>query len=310
MPRAHTSSNVSPAPVKQSLRELKALLRQYGFRPSRRRGQSFLIDENLRLLMVREAGIDEKSSVLEVGAGTGWLTAALAEGGAKVWAVEIDPVLCQIAGELLSARVNVELINRDILSSKHELDGMVEERILSYLKGHPELHLKVVGNLPYSIATPLIVTLLEGRLPAELMVFCLQREVAERLVATRGKSYGAVSARVQACARVKILRRLPPHVFWPVPKVESCFVSITPDADLRSRISCYPHFARLLDTLFRHRRKRISTTAKSLSSAERRELALDTGNIPFAERRPDGLTVEEFINLSNALVNEAKTSHF
>ena len=307
MPGADTSSACNRTSDRQGLRELQALFRRYGFRPSRRRGQSFLVDGNLRQVMVKEAGIDEGCAVLEVGAGTGWLTALLAERRAKVWAVEIDPVLCQIAGKLLGSKTHVELINRDILASKHQLDRTVEERIVSYLDEHPGAHLKVVGNLPYSIATPLIETLVEGQLPVELMAFCVQREVAERLAATGGKSYGAVSVRVQACARVRILRRLPAHVFWPVPKVQSCFVTIKTDVDLKRRISRYPHFAQLVSALFRYRRKRISTIVRLLRADERKELALATGNIPFAGKRPDALAVEEFVSLSNALVKEAKS---
>jgi 16S rRNA (adenine1518-N6/adenine1519-N6)-dimethyltransferase len=284
--------------------EIRALLAQAGLRPNRRLGQHFLVDGNLMRLLVAEADLAPTDTVLEVGAGVGNLTELLVEQAGWVVAVEIDPRLAGVARERLAAAHNLDLLRTDALKDKHTLSPAMVERVRARRAalGGP---LKLVANLPYAAATPLLAELLlTGPVP-ERLVFTVQKEVADRLAASPAtRDYGPVGVIVQALAHVEILRLLAPTVFWPAPRVSSAMVRVVPSAQRRSRIADLSTFRAVLDGLFGHRRKQAARSlalSKTLQGtpghwAERlRAVGLD----PAA--RGETYSVQDIIRLANAI---------
>ncbi len=193
--------------------QVRDLLARRGAQPSRARGQNFVVDPNTVRRVARLAGVGPGDRVVEVGAGVGSLTLALAETGAEVLAVEVDHLLVPALREVVEP-VGVQVVEADAL----RLDW-------GDLLG-PEPWV-LVANLPYNIATPLVVGLLEGVPAISRMLVMVQREVGERLAAgPGGEAYGAVSVKVAYWARATVVGGVPPTVFWPRPKVESALVDI------------------------------------------------------------------------------------
>jgi len=284
-------------------RQLVALLKERGIRPSRGLGQNFLIDQNLLRLVKREADLQPKDVVLEIGCGTGLLTRHLCESGATVCAVEIDRRLAEICGDYLEGFENLTLLRKDVLASKHLLDP----ELLSLLKRTTTngSQLKVVCNLPYAVSTPVIACLLESNLPVSLMVLTVQKEVADRLLATsNSSSYGILSVIAQVHAEVKLLRTLPPDVFWPKPKVSSAIIKLTPNRQLLDRIQDYATFRKAVQAVFSHRRKTLSNSLvaafEQQIAAEELSVLLDKCHID-GSRRGESLTIDEIICLANHL---------
>ena len=225
-------------------------------RSKRRYGQNFLIDLNLLRLLAATADVQRNDVVLEVGTGTGSLTAILAAQAAEVVSVEIDPQLHQLASEELIDFDNVLLLQKDALRRKNTLDAELLEAVNSRLAERPGRRFVLVANLPYCIATPVISNLLALDRPPELMTVTIQRELAERFIAVPGtKDYSSASIWIQSQCRVQLVRLLPPEVFWPRPKVTSAIVQIRLDPNLRSRIADLEFFHDFVRTIFLHRRK-------------------------------------------------------
>ncbi|MFN3466278.1 MAG: 16S rRNA (adenine(1518)-N(6)/adenine(1519)-N(6))-dimethyltransferase RsmA [Candidatus Brocadiales bacterium] len=242
---------------------LKALLEERGFRPRKHLGQNFLVDQNLLRVIVEEASVGERDIILEVGSGTGLLTRYLAEKAHKVLAVEIDPRLYSLTVELLQDYTNIRFLNKDVLKTKTTIDPEIEAVLVQWLKEAARaihelpLRLKVVSNFPYSISTPFIIAILVGKLPVELMVLTLQRDIVDRLLASPAtKEYGVLSVVAQLFSDIKLLRQLPPEVFWPVPKVESAIVKMEVRRErVLERIPDLSLFNRLVMCVFQSRRK-------------------------------------------------------
>ena len=227
---------------------------QAGILPKTRHGQNFLIDLNLLDLLFESAQIDERDVVLEVGTGTGSLTAKLARAAAAVVSVELDPQMHQLASEELIDLDNVTLLRRDALKNKNRLNPDVLSAVRERLA--PDRRLKLAANLPYNIATPIITNLLACDLPPETMTVTIQKELAERIVARPGtKDYGALSVWVQAQCESQIVRVMPPTAFWPRPKVHSAIVHIRLRRDWRERIPDLDFFHNFARSMFFHRRK-------------------------------------------------------
>ena len=300
-----------------TLTEIKALLAEAGLRPEKRYGQHFLIDGNLMRVLVDEADLGPSDTVIEVGPGVGNLTELLVERAGWVVAVEISPTIAEIARRRLAGAENFDLLVRDVLANKHtvapEVLDLAEARRQA-LAGPPKLTdqrkplagpLKLVANLPYQAATPLVAELVMRDPPLERLVFTVQEEVGRRFAAEPGTSdYGPVGVIVQALGKVELLRRLSPSVFWPRPQVWSAMVRIRPDAAQRASIRDLALFRRTIHGLFVHRRKR---AARSLSLADAAEGSPETwaARLKAAgldpEARGETYTVEEIVRLANSL---------
>jgi 16S rRNA (adenine1518-N6/adenine1519-N6)-dimethyltransferase len=240
----------------QTISFLKQRLDEVGIRLKTRHGQNFLTDLNLLRLVAETADLSPDDVVLEVGTGTGALTALIAERAGAVVTVEIDPQLHQLASEELIDFDNVVMLRQDALRSKHALDPEMMAEIAARLAEKPGRRFKLVANLPYSVATPLIANLLSGSPVPETMTVTIQRELAERIVAQPGtKDYGALSVWVQSQCQAQLVRLMPPEAFWPRPKVTSAIVRIRLDPLRREKIVDPDSFHSFLRTLFLHRRK-------------------------------------------------------
>ena len=197
-----------------SRRDVSDLLDRHGLRPSRALGQNFVVDPNTVRRIARLAGVGPGDRVVEIGAGLGSLTLALAETGAEVTAVEIDRHLLPVLEEVV-APSGARVVHADALRADwSELLGDDGPWVL-------------VANLPYNVATPLVADLLDGVPQVERMLVMVQREVGERLAAGPGdEAYGAVSVKVAYWATARVAGRVPAAVFLPRPKVESVLVAI------------------------------------------------------------------------------------
>src|SRR5262249_19599118 len=223
---AEAMSNVPPA-QRQTLSYLRNLFEQRGIRPKNKLGQNFLIDLNLIDLLLRTAELTRDDLALEIGSGTGSLTARLAEHAGAVLSVEIDTAFAALAAEAVAGRENVTLLHADVLKNKNELNPEVLAKLEEVRQRFGCTRLKLVANLPYAVATPVIGNFLLLDLAVERMVVTVQWEIAERLMAQPGvKDYAALAVFVQSVADVELVRKLPPSVFWPRPQVASAIVCI------------------------------------------------------------------------------------
>lgn len=286
---------------RQTISFLRRRFEDAGLQPDSRHGQNFLIDLNLLGLLVDAASLQSDDLVLEVGTGTGALTAMLAERAGYVITVEIDERLHQLASEELQGRANVELLHQDVLRNKNSIHANVLQRIAEVMSELGLAHLKLVANLPYNIATPLVSNLLSTPIVPQRMVVTIQKELADRMVARPGtKDYGALSVWIQSLCDAEILRVLPPSVFWPRPKVDSAFISIRPRPEKRERIPDLPGYHTFVRSLFLHRRKFLRS---NLISALKPELEKsDVDQIMNARgltetSRSEQLDTEQFLQL-------------
>jgi 16S rRNA (adenine1518-N6/adenine1519-N6)-dimethyltransferase len=290
---------------RQTVSFLRERFQQVGIRPDTRHGQNFLIDLNLVDLLVRTADVQPTDVILEVGTGTGGLTARLADRAAAVVTVEIDPCLHQLASEELVGLDNVKLLHQDALRNKNNLHPQVLEAVRAELAEDPARRFKLVANLPYNIATPVISNLLSADPVPVSMTVTIQKELADRITARPGtKDYGALSVWVQSLCHAELIRVLPPDVFWPRPKVHSAILHILPSDELRQRIAHLEFFHRFVRNLFLHRRKflrsgLLSATAKRLSKPDvdqiMQQLSLD------ATSRAEQLDIGMLLKLCEAV---------
>lgn len=229
---------------------------QVGISPKTRHGQNFLIDLNLLELLFETARIEPCDVVLEVGTGTGSLTAKLARSAAAVVSVELDPQMHQLASEELIDCDNVLLMRRDALKNKNHLNPDVLAAVGERLAAAPGRRFKLAANLPFNIATPIVSNLLACDLPPETMTITIQKELADRMVAGPGtKDYGALSVWVQSQCEAEIVRLMPPTAFWPRPKVTSAIVQLRLRHDWRDGIPDLDFFHTFARSMFFHRRK-------------------------------------------------------
>jgi 16S rRNA (adenine1518-N6/adenine1519-N6)-dimethyltransferase len=230
--------------------------REMGIRPATRHGQNFLIDLNLHRLLVDSAELTDQDVVLEIGTGTGAITQLVAERAAAVVTVEIDGHLFELASEMLIDFKNVTMLHADALKNKNRFNPVVMEAVGEQLAAGPDRRLKLVANLPYNIATPVISNLLACEHAPHSMVATIQKELADRMTAQPwSKDYGALSAWVQCQADAEIVRIMPPSVFWPTPKVDSAIIRIVVDPERRAAVPDLKFFHDFTKALFFHRRK-------------------------------------------------------
>jgi 16S rRNA (adenine1518-N6/adenine1519-N6)-dimethyltransferase len=240
----------------QTLSFLMKRFAEVGIRPRAKLGQNFLIDLNLLRLLLRTAEIGPQDVVLEVGTGTGSLTAQMAPEAAAVVTVEVDSQMHQLASEELHDASNVHTLQVDVLKNKNQLSPIVLETVFAELAAGPGRRFKLVANLPYHVATPLLTNLLALDRPPDSMIVTVQKEVAERIAASPGtKDYGSLSIWIQSQCQVQIVRVMPAAAFWPRPKVESAIVAIALDESRRRQIPDREFFHRFIRAIFCHRRK-------------------------------------------------------
>src|SRR5437868_12605239 len=182
-------------------------MKEAGVRPQGQHGQNFLIDLNLLDLLVRTADPGPKDVVLEVGTGLGSLTARLAQVAAGVVTVELDPRLFALASEELSGLTNVTMLQQDALKNKNTIHPTVLEAVRHKLDAYPDSRLKLIANLPYNIATPILSNLLTIDPVPQSLTATIQKELADRIVAPPGtKAYSALSIWLQALRALAIVR--------------------------------------------------------------------------------------------------------
>lgn len=271
-----------------SASQIRELARRHDLYPAKALGQNFVVDANTVRRVVRLAGVGSGDRVIEVGAGLGALTVGLAEVGAEVVAVEKDRHLIPALNEVTEGLANVQVVTADAL----DLD--LEE--LTGGRAH-----KLVSNLPYNVATPLVAKILEEAPSIEELFFMVQREVGERLVAGPGsKAYGAVSVLVAYHCDARLVGKVPASVFWPPPKVESALVRLI-------RRPCdvgveWPSMKRIVRAAFAQRRK---TVRNSLASALEIPVAQVTEALESAvvdpDARAESLSLQEFAAISKQL---------
>lgn len=264
--------------------DLLKQLEKLNMRPGRGLGQNFLLDNNLLEFIARSANITPGEVVLEVGPGFGALTEKLLAHGAELYAVEFDHRVC----EFLRA-------NRQE-SNFHLTEGDGCRIDYAQLLG-ADTSFRAVANLPYAVSSVLIARFLELDNPPKQMIFMLQKEMGERLAAQPGKgSYGALSVRVQQLYEVKILRIVPPEVFYPAPAVDSALVAFdlkadVPAPDVRKKLE------KVVKLAFLNRRKQLGKVLKQHYQEDAIRQALAAVGHPW-EIRPEKLTVAEFEQLA------------
>ena len=264
------------------------ILKRFGIRMSKKLGQNFLVDPSVVAGIVKAAGIQEQDVVLEIGPGIGTLTQGLAETGAKVVAVELDRHLLDVLAHTLEGYENVRIVHGDIL----KIDILQEVGCGPF---------KVVANLPYYITTPIIMELLEARLPIDYMVTMVQKEVAERMAAEPGhKIYGALSVSVQYYTKPQMLFEISPKCFMPAPEVTSAVVAMDvrqqPPVDLIDE----KRFFQVVKAAFQQRRKTFSNALKNTGmSKEQIAQVLEKTGID-GKRRGETLSLQEFADIANA----------
>jgi 16S rRNA (adenine1518-N6/adenine1519-N6)-dimethyltransferase len=244
--------------TRQTLSYLRTLFEERGIKPKNKLGQNFLIDLNLLDLLLRAAELTAEDLALEVGSGTGSLTARLTEQAGAVVSVEIDPAFASLTAETVAGRPNVVLLHGDVLKNKNELNPAVLQAVAELAAKAGTKRTKLVANLPYAVAVPVLSNLLLSDTAVERMVATVQWEIAERLLARPGtKDYGALAVLVQSLADVELVRQLPPAAFWPRPQVSSAIVLVRPDAAKRRHVGDPQRFRNFLRDLYSHRRKNL-----------------------------------------------------
>ena len=279
-----------------------AILKKYDFTFQKKFGQNFLIDTHVLEKIVDAADIGKDDLVLEIGPGIGTVTQYLCEAARQVIAVEIDRKLIKILRDTLSAYDNVEVINEDIL--KVDIAALVEEKN----GGKP---IKVVSNLPYYITTPIIMTLLEKRVPVTDMTLMMQEEVARRMQAVPGnKDYGALSLAVQYYSVPYIAAFVPQNCFMPRPNVGSAVVNLKCHKEPPVKVRDEELMFKLIKASFAQRRKTLQnglTNSAELDFTKEKitEAILKMQDILGMKQNPlirgETLTLKEFACLSDIL---------
>ncbi len=300
----HPVSMVLSMPASQKLSVLQRRLAEIGIRPDARHGQNFLIDMNLLELLVREAKLTPNDVVLEVGTGTGAVTELIADQAGAVVSVEIDQHLFGLATELLFERNHVRLLHQDALKNKNRFDPRVIEAVQQALAEAPGRQLKLVANLPYCVATPVLSNLLSCEVLPVTMTATIQKELADRIVASPAtKDYGALSIWIQSQCDARLVRLLPPSVFWPRPKVDSAIIQITVNPAKRDRIPNRRFFHQFVRAMFIHRRKVLRSNLLGALKRHAGKPEVDALMQPLGlapQVRAEELSVEQMLSLAEA----------
>lgn len=270
---------------------IKAIKEQHGFKFSKSLGQNFLTDKNIIDEIIEGAEIGREDAVVEIGPGIGVLTCEAAQIADRVFAVEIDKRLIPILRENLKDFDNVQIINEDILKLDVNkiTDGISQEKV------------KIIGNLPYYITTPIIMKLLEDGVKAESITIMMQKEVADRIKAAPGsKAYGAISVAVQYYCTVEKIASVPRSVFVPQPNVDSAVLKLNIRKEKPVELANQKLFFDCIKAGFGQRRKTLLNSLQTLQGTSRDLIgeSLRAAGIDQA-RRAETLSLEEFAQISN-----------
>lgn len=277
---------------------IKDIRERYGFRLTKSLGQNFLTDKNIIDNIIEASNIGENDLVIEIGPGIGVITKEAAAKAGSVIAVEIDKNLIPILQETLADETNVKIINRDIL--KTDLTAVIEEE----KKNFPQMEsVRIIGNLPYYITTPIIMKLLEDGVPADSITVMMQKEVADRIKAAPGnKERGALSVAVQYYCQVVKVTDVPKEVFVPAPKVDSTVLRLDIRKEKPVELKDDKLFFKAVKSGFAQRRKTLLNSLASgtgLGKDKIGQILEEAGIDPG--RRAETLDIDEFAKIANEM---------
>ena len=274
------------------MQDLKSILTRHGFHFKKQFGQNFISDTNLLESIVAASGIDENTTVVEIGCGAGTLTRALAEKAKKVYAYDVDTALQPVLAETLAGLDNVEVIFRDFTKvNLPQLDKEIGE-------------FTVVANLPYYITTPLITKLLEESEKVQGISIMVQEEVAERFCAKENTAeYGSITAAIALKGEAKIVKRVSRNLFYPRPNVDSAVVKITFDRG-RVAVKSEKAYRQTVKCAFLNRRKTLENNLVNFFKLTREQAkqVLSTAGID-EKARGETLSPQRLAILSDTLVD-------
>ena len=275
---------------------MKEILSRHGFTFSKALGQNFLINPSVCPRMAEMCGVDDESGVLEIGPGIGVLTRELAKRSKKTVAVELDTRLLPVLAETLADYPNASVVHGDVM--KLDLHQLIKEEF-------PGMKVAVCANLPYYITSPVIMKILEEKLPITALTVMVQKEAADRICAKPGtRACGAVSAAVQYYAEPEILFQVSRGSFMPAPNVDSTVIRLNVREQPPVKLSDEAHFFRLIKAAFGQRRKTALNAVSSgmgLPKAQVAQAMERAGIAPTA--RAEQMTLEMLADFSNELVN-------
>ncbi len=290
---------------RQTLSYLTRRFQEVGIHPNSRYGQNFLIDLNLVQFIADSAQLERRDVVLEVGTGTGSLTAMLSRQAGDVVSVDIDEKMNQLASEELIDCQNVTLLCQDALRNKNHFDEAVLDVVRSKLSSGTHRRFKLVANLPYNVATPVMSNLLSTDMPPYSMTCTIQKELADRIVAPPAtKDYSALSIWMQSQCEGEILRTMPPTVFWPRPKVTSAIIHLRLQPERRALIGDLEFFHTTIRDLFCYRRKFLRSVLVSVFKDQLTKPQIDEvmAEMLFDQNtRAEALSVDTLIRLCQVL---------
>ncbi len=275
---------------------IKDILERHGFRFSKRLGQNFIVNPSICPRIAELGGATENVGVLEIGAGIGVLTAELAQRAKKVVCVEIDDRLLPILDETLADFSNIKIVNNDVL--KTDLHKLIKDEFEG-------MDVVVCANLPYYITSPIIMYLLEERLPIKSITIMVQKEAAERICAKPGtRECGAISAAVNYYCTPEVLFNVSPGSFVPEPDVDSCVIRLTINEKPPIWVANEELLFKVIKGAFSMRRKTIlnNLSANFLMSKDELRAALLVANVP-ENARAENLTLQDFAAITDELVH-------
>jgi len=282
---------------------IQAIKERHNFQLSKSLGQNFITDKSVIERIVEGSDVGEDDLVIEIGPGIGVLTAEAAESAAKVVAIEIDKKLIPILAETLADYDNIRVINQDIL--KTDINEIIrEEREAGSFTGG----VKIMGNLPYYITTPIIMGILEKGVEADSITIMMQKEVADRIkAAPGGKIYGAISVAVQYYCEVEQVASVPKEVFVPRPKVDSAVLKLSIRKERPVDLIDEKSFFACIKAGFGQRRKTLLNSLTGVNGLPKEDIKeiLEAAGVDPA-RRAETLDINEFAAIANGVAMRSR----
>lgn len=278
---------------------IKEILSKHGFTFSKALGQNFLVNPSVCPRMAENCGADKETGVIEVGPGIGVLTNELAKVSKKVVAIELDKRLLPVLKETLADHDNVKVINDDVL--KVDLHKLIAEEF-------PNMNVVVCANLPYYITSPVIMKLLEEKLPISALTVMVQKEAGQRICAEVGsRQSGAVTVAVNYYSKPSLLFNVSAGSFMPAPKVDSCVIRLDVSSEPTVNVMEDKSFFRVVKGAFAQRRKTLSNSMSSSMGIDKQTVKaiLERAGIP-ENARAEQLKMEQIAKIADALYQTEK----